>query len=586
MKRVANAVKRFFFPPTGAPRWIKFLPYAALSIIFLLIGVGGVYTWDYTNSSEFCGTACHSMPPQYITYQDSPHARVNCVECHIGREFVGNQFTRKIGDARHVFATVFGTYEYPIMIKSMRPAREICERCHNPEKFSDDSQRVIFHYTPDKENSLYRTYLILKTGGGSVREGLGRGIHWHIENKVYYYAADELEQEIPYVQVVDGDGNKTEYVDVTSGFDSYGIDETQLKEMDCITCHNRITHNIEKPETAVEDALYKGVIPPAIPEIRAQAVGVLSADYATLADAKNGIDSLSSYYQANHPAYFEAHSDQIYNAVEALKNIYNKSVFPDQDMDWDTHPNNIGHKESPGCFRCHDGKHIGGGSAIRLECNLCHAIPVVAGPEDEVTNIEISHEQRPGTHQNANWLALHRYAYDENDEDETCTGCHDVTNYDGPADNSSFCSNSACHGSSWETIDFDVLDSDQIRRIVLAQMPHYPSMLEPMPEWGEAEPTLDYIHRVQEEMVCEDCHEEFPPVAPPSNDMCISCHGETLAETAKLTAHFEPNPHDWHYGEELPCFTCHQNFGPYRAPCGLCHAEEKYEKIGEPSGSN
>ncbi len=581
MKRVSNAVKRFFFPPVDARRWVKILPYAILSVLFLLVATTGTYTWDYTNSSEFCGTVCHSMPPQYETYQKSPHARVKCVECHIGREFVGNQLTRKIGDARHLSAAVFGTYEYPIMIKSMRPAREICERCHTPEKFSDDSQRIIFRYTPDEENTLYRTYLILKTGGGSIRDGLGRGIHWHIENKVSYYATDVLEQEIPYVQVVDADGNTTEYVDITSDFDPYTVDEAALKEMDCITCHNRITHNIGQPEAAVDEALYKGLISSDIPEIRTQAVDVLSATYATIAEAKSGIDGLSSYYQTNHPEYFDAHSNQVYQAVDALKTIYAESVFPDQEIDWDTHPNNIGHSTSPGCFRCHDGKHIGGGSTIRLECNLCHAIPVVVGPEDEVTTIEISHKQQPSIHQNANWLALHRYAYDKEDENETCTSCHDTTNYDGPADNSSFCSNSACHGTTWATIDFDALDSEPIRRIVLAQLPHYPSSLPPMADWSEPDPTLDFIHRAQEELLCEDCHEDFPPVTPASNEMCISCHGETLEGTAELTARFEPNPHDWHYGEELPCYTCHANFGPYRSPCGLCHEDTSYEEILE-----
>ncbi len=36
----------------------------------------------------------------------------------------------------------------------MRPARETCERCHFPEKFSDDSLRLIRRYEDDENNTL------------------------------------------------------------------------------------------------------------------------------------------------------------------------------------------------------------------------------------------------------------------------------------------------------------------------------------------------------------------------------------------------------------------------------------------------
>jgi NapC/NirT cytochrome c family, N-terminal region len=196
-KRIKGSVKGFFFPPAHSPRWMLILPFATMGILVVLVLVAGAYGWEYTNSPAFCGTTCHTMPPEYSAYQASPHARVACVECHIGREFIGNQIFRKAGDLRHVFATTFGTYEYPIMAGNMRPARDTCEKCHTPEKFSDDSLRVIEHFQADEENVPYNTTLVLKTGGGSKREGLGRGIHWHIENQVYYYASDELEQISP-----------------------------------------------------------------------------------------------------------------------------------------------------------------------------------------------------------------------------------------------------------------------------------------------------------------------------------------------------------------------------------------------------
>lgn len=52
----------------------------------LLLAFLGVFlltappVWEYTNSAAFCGTTCHTMPPQYTTYLLSPHSRVPCVD--------------------------------------------------------------------------------------------------------------------------------------------------------------------------------------------------------------------------------------------------------------------------------------------------------------------------------------------------------------------------------------------------------------------------------------------------------------------------------------------------------------------------
>ena len=275
MKRFFTWLKHFFFPPANAPLSIRILPYAILGILTIGVLVGGAYGWQYTNSPSFCGTTCHTMPPEYAAYQVSPHAQIACVECHIGREFIGNQIFRKAGDIRHLIATTFHTYEYPIMATSMRPARETCETCHSPQKFSDDSLRLISHFTPDKINTPYSITLVLKTGGGTKRAGLGRGIHWHIENKVYYYATDANEQIIPFVRVVNDDGSVTEYTDVSSNFNPAIADPSKLHEMDCITCHNRITHRIYTPENPWTHAIDLGKISDRIPEIRLKGVEVL-----------------------------------------------------------------------------------------------------------------------------------------------------------------------------------------------------------------------------------------------------------------------------------------------------------------------
>lgn len=463
MKKFLNWLKRLFFPPSNAPLSIRILPYAILGILTIAVLIGGAYGWDYTNSPSFCGTACHTMPPEYAAYQVSPHAQIACVECHIGREFIGNQIFRKAGDIKHLIANTFKTYEYPIMATSMRPARETCETCHSPEKFSDDSLRLITHFTSDLNNTPYSIYLVLKTGGGSKRSGLGRGIHWHIENKVYFYATDANQQNIPYVRVVNDDGSVVEYSDISANFDPTSVDESQLLEMDCITCHNRITHRIYTPEESLDISLSVGKISTSIPNIRSKGVEVLRGTYATQEEALAGIAALEDYYKVSFPDFYTANTKTVQSAIAELQNIFNESVFIDQKVDWNAHPNNIGHIDSAGCFRCHDGKHLDAQQqAIRLECNLCHSIPVVATSQDFVTRIEISRGPEPSLHLNPNWINLHHSAFDT-----TCSNCH-TTGDPGGTTNTSFCSNSACHGTVFTYAGFD---APNLRAILQAQLP-------------------------------------------------------------------------------------------------------------------
>ncbi len=458
--RFGDRIRNFFFPPAGSPRWMFIVPYAILAVlVFSLIG-GGTYVWDYTNSPKFCGTTCHTMPPQNAAYLASPHANVYCTECHIGRAFFGQQFARKTEDVREIVANTFHLYEFPIRASRTRPALETCEKCHQPEAFSNDSLQVITHFADDQNNTSSNTYLILKTGGGAKREGLGLGIHWHIVNKVQYYATDDLSQDIPYVRVYNDDGTTTEYVDVQSGFDPKTIDPSKLKTMDCITCHNRVTHDFMPPSDSVDQAMARGVINPGIPDIHLKAVEVLSAKYDTRQDAMDAIAGLDRYYQNST---YKGHEDQIQAAIKAIQDIYDNTVFLDQKVDWTTYPNNLGHIESPGCFRCHDGKHLDSNQqAIRLECNLCHSIPVVSGPQAFVTNIEISRGPEPDSHRNPNWISLHNQSIDS-----TCSACHTMDDPGGTS-NTSFCSNSACHGNVFKYAGFD---APQMRAVLQAQLP-------------------------------------------------------------------------------------------------------------------
>lgn len=463
LKRIGSGLRHFFLPPTEAPLRVRLLPYIVLGVLTLVVLVSGSYAWDYSNSPEFCGTVCHTMPPEFNAYLTSPHARIDCVECHIGRGFVATRITRKAGDAKHIFSLAFKRYEFPIRADDLRPARETCERCHYPEKFSDDSLRELRRFLPDKDNTQISIYLTMKTGGGSKRQGLGRGIHWHIENLIYYLPLDPEEQEIPYVQVVADDGTVTDYLEVDSDLDPASVNPDDLERMDCITCHNRITHLILSPSETVDRLLARKEISPEIPEIRLKAAEVFRVDYASLASAMNGIAGLEGYYQVVYPEFYVQKGELVTEAIEALQAAFRDSFFPEQKANWTTHPNNAEHKDSPGCFRCHDGKHLNEArQAIRLECNLCHSVPVVAGPTDFVADIEISRGPEPESHLNPNWIGLHRDVFDK-----SCGNCHDTADPGGTS-NTSFCSNSACHGSAWEYAGFN---APKLREILREQLP-------------------------------------------------------------------------------------------------------------------
>jgi hypothetical protein len=505
MKKILAAIRRFFFPPHGSPRWLMILPYTVLGILSLLVLIGGISGWDYMNSPGFCGYTCHTMPPQNSSYLNSPHANIYCTECHIGRSVFGTQIARKTQDVRELYSYIFHTYQYPIRASQTRPARETCEKCHQPESFLGNKLLSINHFTPDKNNTPLSTYLVMKTGGGARQQGLGLGIHWHIINKVEYFSTDPLNQTIPLVRVHNDDGTTTDYIDTESKVDPSKIDQSQLKTVDCITCHNRATHNFALPADSVDNAMSLGLISPTIPEIRLKAVEVLSGSYGSQPLAMNGIAGLKNYYLQYYSDFFSKNTDLIDSAITELQTIYNQTVFSDQKVDWTTYPNNLGHIESPGCFRCHDGKHLNSQQqAIRLECNLCHSIPVVATPKDFVARIEISRGPEPKSHLNPNWISLHHNAFDA-----TCSDCHTITDAGGTS-NTSFCSNSACHGTVFKYAGFN---APSLRSILQAQLPAPTPALTPAPVVGN--PTFDA--NIQPIFVA-----------------CTACHNSSTASTANL----------------------------------------------------
>ena len=494
-----NRLRRFFLPPSGSSRRRRLLSWGLVAGIPVFILLVIPPAWEYSNTAEFCGKTCHTMPPEYNTYLVSPHARVPCVDCHIGRDWIAKQLVRKSGHMRLIWATLTHSYEYPIRISEMRPARETCERCHYPEKFSDDSLRVVHRFADDEQNTPYDLYLLMHTGGGIQREGLGRGIHWHIENKIEYITTDKEEQDIPWIRVTRADGTTAEYVSTDSTIDTTRLDQYTIHEMDCITCHNRISHLIDTPYRLIDKALYRGDLPSDIPYIRARAVEVLSVDYASSADAKTAIAGLDQYYRDNYSDFYASNGEQIGGAIALLEQLYSNNTYTDQELDWKTHPNNIGHRDSQGCFRCHDGKHINAEQeVIRLECNLCHSIPQVVRPGEIEPKLPLTTGIEPASHLDSTWISRHHLEFNE-----TCSNCHTIDNAGGTTD-TSFCSNSGCHGVDWKFAGFNALLMAQELGI------EQPPAAGPIPTLAAGEPITYQVLLPVLTQRCGQCHGAAP----------------------------------------------------------------------------
>jgi nitrate/TMAO reductase-like tetraheme cytochrome c subunit len=353
------------------------------ALVFLLATAFGSYqTYHYTDSVLFCGTACHlPMKPEYTTYLHSPHARVACVECHVG---AGPEWyvRSKLNGLHQLYDVMTGNIPRPIEtpVKNLRPARETCEQCHWPERFVGNIDRTFYHYLADDANTPFAVRLLLKVGGGGAK-GPPSGIHWHVSQneKVEYIATDAQRQVIPWVRVTDlATGTTTVYRDKSFQGD---LAQYTVRTMDCIDCHSRPSHRFLSPDEAVDEAITAGQLDRSVPKMKFNVVTALIAPYQTTDEA---MQKIASSLRAAYPGL--AGVDGL---VAEAQQLYRENFFPEMKTDWRVHPDNIGHKIWPGCFRCHDGNHVtdDGKKTIAADsCNQCHII-LAQGSGDQLKKL-------------------------------------------------------------------------------------------------------------------------------------------------------------------------------------------------------
>lgn len=408
----ASVVAIDFSQPRQLRALIIFLVCSAL---FLFVAAVGSYqTYHATESVQFCGQACHvPMRPQFEASLHSPHSRVACTECHIGPG-AASFFRAKLNGLNQVYLTALDKFPRPISGHGkIKINQTTCEQCHWPDRYVGLVDRTYNHYLDDKENTPYSVRLLLKVGGADPTHGPVGGIHWHmnVANKVEYIAYDTAKktndptrQKIPWIRFTDTSGKVTEYR--TKSFQEDPA-KFSIHVMDCMDCHNRPAHQFRVPNDSVDLAISLGRISTNLPAIKKAAVLALTGDYTNESEAMEKIAASLREKYPNHP--------DVPKAIETVQGIYRKNFFPEMKTNWKTHPNNIGHKDWPGCFRCHDNEHVSADGKLKISntgCNSCHTILAESKggkpPEVNLNGLKFEHPEE-------GW------------EDMTCTDCHNGT---------------------------------------------------------------------------------------------------------------------------------------------------------------
>lgn len=374
MAKTGDADAKFFKMDFSIPmhRWY-FQGFVVLSFFVLIVTVTLSYkAFHYTESVEFC-SSCHTvMEPEATTHQLSPHARVKCVECHVGPG--AEWYVRsKMSGLYQVYATMREIYPRPIEtpIKNLRPARDTCEQCHWPQFFIDDKVVTRDYYLKDEANTHGSVTLQMHVGG-HPEYGRPTGIHWHVENEVYFMATDVEEESIPWVKVVYKDGTERIFREAGSDIPENPAPDREIHRMDCVDCHNRPSHIFRSPREIMNSLLASGAVSQELPGIRTLGSDLMAEEYDTAEQAE---ERIRAGIQRAYEDVTDGMRAEIDQAQESIVKGYRRNFFPYMKARWDVHQSNIGHMRSPGCFRCHGGLHESeSGDVISRECDLCHTI--------------------------------------------------------------------------------------------------------------------------------------------------------------------------------------------------------------------
>ena len=351
----------------------------------VLLATSTIKGVEYVDSNAFCGTTCHVMEPEWTAYQRSPHARVHCVDCHVGGG-ASNFLQAKLSGVRQVIALATNSYSRPIPtpVHDLRPARTTCNECHWPTRFHGDRTRVITRFRSDSANTETQTIIVNNVGGGQEL-GVSVGVHWHVDPSLeVHFRSDEKREFVEEIETLYADGSRKVFTREPGENDPAA---ESVRTMDCIDCHNRPTHVYLSPEESIDGSLRLGVLSRDLPFIRREGLAALKVEYASHDEAKEGIATqIREFYAGSFPSLAAEQSHSVEEAIETLQELFTTNVFPAMNVTWGTYPDHLGHKGmAGGCFRCHNVAFTAeDGSKISADCELCHQIVAYERTADEI----------------------------------------------------------------------------------------------------------------------------------------------------------------------------------------------------------
>ena len=345
----------------------------ATAINFVIVGIACYRGVAYMDDVSFCGATCHVMAPENAAYHVSSHSSVTCTDCHVAPGTAGYVHA-KLNGTNQLFMVLTDHYPKPIMADHKVPvASKTCLTCHNARAEVGDKLLVTQSFADDIHNTQTSSVAVLHVGG---QDALGHlsGIHGAHLSKIEYIASDSNDQVIPWVRKTNPDGSTTDFVASGASVPRGG----QLRAMDCIGCHNRAAHSFDTAEGALDKMMAQGTPSASLPFLHKEGLALLNVQYSSQAEAKARItSSLITFYRSQYPAVWDSLRPQVEASANTLVKIYDGNVFPAMNVRWGTHPNNIGHTDSAGCFRCHDGNHTSkAGNTITNDCSVCHNLVV------------------------------------------------------------------------------------------------------------------------------------------------------------------------------------------------------------------
>jgi transposase len=349
-------------------------------LLSLLYAFVGYKAYEFTESNTFCAMMCHRvMGPEHRSHDYSVHAEIACVDCHIGsgaRYF----FVYKLKGTRQLFDVMFDRYPRPIPtpVRDLRPSQDVCENCHGPKYQINQRLESRIYFLSDIKNTRKTINLLLKMGQTAAMPDRPPKMHWHYSTteEIAYAATDRARTIIPWIKVKRLDGKERVYRSIESKITDAEVGKAEKRKMDCVDCHNRSGHPYNPPDVIVNALLSLKRVDPGLPGIKGMAVKALDAVYASREDAMKGINSsIRDFYKKTYTAWSPEKEKAVASTIVVLQRAYDRNYDPSMKVSWKNFPNNQGHRFSPGCFRCHDGKHRSDdGVVLSRDCSLCHLL--------------------------------------------------------------------------------------------------------------------------------------------------------------------------------------------------------------------